>query len=153
MAKKTTNSYNSGTQKKTSQGMGEKEQNMETKVENQMTQQNQKNIRKNKEGKMDKKNIKNSFVDKTKKNEIKESTKKREVTNKNVITPPKLSDIHVITEKNQKVKVLNDVSTVDGTLHKDEVVTVESTISTGYKVIDNVGRFWFVKTNDISTKL
>ena len=140
MAKKTTNSYNSGTQKKTSQGMGEREQNMETKMENQMTQQNQKNI-------------KNSFFDKTKNNEIKESTKKREVTNKNVITPPKLSDIHVITEKNQKVKVLNDVSTVDGTLHKDEVVTVESIISTGYKVIDNVGRFWFVKTNDISTKL
>ena len=56
-------------------------------------------------------------------------------------------------ELDQKVRVLNDVSTIDGTLHKDEVVVVEAFTSQGLKVIDNVGRFWFISSNDISTKL
>ena len=98
-----------------------------------MARQNQKNIRKNQKGRVVKVEDTTKIVDTTK--------------------LEKLTDEHIITEVNQKVKVLNDVSTVDGTLHKGEIVVVENQTSSGYKVIDNVGRFWFVKTNDISTKL
>jgi uncharacterized protein YgiM (DUF1202 family) len=93
---------------------------METKVEDQMARQNLKNTRKSQEDKVDKKtNFK------------------------------KVTDKHVVTELNQKVRVLTDVSTIDGTLHKGETVTVEAITSTGY----NVGRFWFVNQNNITTQL
>ena len=95
-----------------------------------MAQQNQKNIRKNQEGKVVKK-----------------------INTTNPTSVEKITDEHIVTELNQKVKVLSDVSTVDGTLHKNEVVVVEARTSTGYKVIDNVGRFWFVKIADVSTNL
>tara|TARA_R110000824_G_scaffold60492_3_gene161648 strand:+ start:1613 stop:1951 length:339 start_codon:yes stop_codon:yes gene_type:complete len=97
--------------------------------------------------------VKNNIVDKKtikKENVVDKKTIKKEVkTNMLEI----VTDEHVITKYNQKVRVLNDVSTVDGTLHKDEIVTVENLIGQNIKVIDNLGRFWFINPKDISTKL
>ena len=102
-----------------------------------MAQQNQKNIRKSPGGKASM----NNTLKSNPKNKNKPMSESKSATS--------------ITEFGQKVKMINDVSTVDGTLHKDEVVKIESS-GMGYadfKVIDNVGRFWFVNLNDISTKL
>ena len=68
----------------------------------------------------------------------------------------KIVDEHIITEFGQKVKILRDISTHDGTLYKDEIVTVDGVISqdnNNLKVIDNVGRFWYINSKDITTKL
>ena len=128
-----------------------------------MAQQNRRTTRKNQEGKVRKNikktnpnffgEVKNNIVDKKtikKENVVDKKTIKKEVkTNMLEI----VTDEHVITKYNQKVRVLNDVSTVDGTLHKDEIVTVENLIGQNIKVIDNLGRFWFINPKDISTKL
>ena len=109
-----------------------------------MARQNQKNIKKSQEDKVVKST--KSGVSKLKKSPPK----------KNKVVQEKVTDEHTITELGQKVKVLNDISTVDGTLHKDEVVVVESLVAVGtnnIKVIDNVGRFWYINSQDISTKL
>ena len=126
-----------------------------------MARQNQKNTRKNQGVKVreNQKLIKSKFFEKKQNVELKN---KKTVKNKKIAKNEKivkneklekLNDTRIISEINQKVKVLNDVSTVDGTLHKSEIVTVEALTSTGYKVIDNVGRFWFVNIDDVSTKL
>ena len=73
-----------------------------------------------------------------------------------IVNEEKIKDTHIVTHLDQKVKVLKDISTVDGTLHKDEIVTVEAMTAMedkNLKVIDNVGRFWYINSNDISTKL
>jgi len=61
----------------------------------------------------------------------------------------------IINEWGQKVKIVNDISTIEGTLYKDEMVKVEST-GNGIKdlrVIDNLGRVWYVNLTDVSTKV
>ncbi len=115
-----------------------------------MARQNRKTIRKNQEVKVvkGKSNLKSNSTKKLKK-DVKKTTN-------DGIPSTKIKDDHTITFLNQKVKILTDISTIDGTLHKDEVVKVESIIGMGdknLKVIDNVGRFWYVSSNDVSTKL
>ena len=128
-----------------------------------MARQNRKNTRKNPEVRVGK-NIKKTnpnFFGETKNSVVdKKTTKKETVVDKKTIKKEIknnildiVTDEHVVTKYNQKVKVLNDISTVDGTLHKDEIVTVENLIGENIKVIDNVGRYWFVNPKDISTKL
>ena len=57
----------------------------------------------------------------------------------------------VITKFGQKVKIINDISTTDGTLHKGETVKVESTgIVSDIRVIDSLGRVWNVNLSDVS---
>ena len=113
-----------------------------------MAQQNQKTIKKSKEIKASEKNIKATFFEK----KVKKEKVKKEKIKKDV----KTIDEHMISHLNQRVKVLKDISTIDGTLRKDEIVTVESLVSMGtnnVKVIDNVGRFWYINSQDISTRL
>ena len=91
---------------------------------------------------------------------IKKSQEDKEVKDKKTSKPKrkvsKNVDEHVIDSFGQKVRILNDISTVDGTLHKDEIVKVESGGGNGMKdlkVIDTMGRVWYVNTMDISTKI
>ena len=45
-----------------------------------------------------------------------------------------------------KMKVLETITTVDGTLYKDEIVTLEGKEQNGdYRVKDSMGRIWFIK--------
>ena len=45
-----------------------------------------------------------------------------------------------------KVKVLETITTVNGTLYKDEIVTLEGKEQNGdCRVKDSMGRIWFVK--------
>jgi hypothetical protein len=45
-----------------------------------------------------------------------------------------------------KMKVIETIVTVEGTLYKDEIVTFEGTEQNGdYRVKDSMGRIWFVK--------
>jgi len=63
---------------------------------------------------------------------------------------------YVITSYGQKVKMMNDISTVDGTLYKNEVVKIESSSGIAGKdlrVVDTLGRVWYVSYSDISTKV
>ena len=88
----------------------------------------------------------------TRKNRVVKEKKDKKPT----IKFPKNIDDHTITEVGQKVKILNDISTVNGTLYKGEIVKVETSINMGknnLKVIDNLGRFWFINSKDITTKI
>ena len=59
-----------------------------------------------------------------------------------------------------KYKVKKDILTNRGTLHKDDIVTLEEdyspekhTAPSGtyeYKVTDSVGKIWYVKKSDVS---
>ena len=138
-----------------------------------MAQQNQKNTRKNrvvkaKVNKNIKKVKKPNFFEEHKNSEKKQKNIKTvdnssdKITRKDnkkvspIVNEEKIKDTHIVTHLDQKVKVLKDISTVDGTLHKDEIVTVEAMTAMedkNLKVIDNVGRFWYINSNDISTKL
>ena len=72
------------------------------------------------------------------------------------VAPVKNIDEHTITELGQKVKMLNDISTIDGTLYTDEVVKVEAAVGISGKelrVVDTLGRVWYVNFADISTKV
>ena len=45
-----------------------------------------------------------------------------------------------------KMKVLETITTVDGTLYEDEIVTFEGKEQNGdYRVKDSMGRIWFIK--------
>ena len=45
-----------------------------------------------------------------------------------------------------KVKVLETITTVNGTLYKDEIVIFEGTEKNGdCRVKDSMGRIWFIK--------
>tara|TARA_B100001059_G_C17774267_1_gene550293 strand:- start:1007 stop:1192 length:186 start_codon:yes stop_codon:yes gene_type:complete len=45
----------------------------------------------------------------------------------------------------QKMKVTESITTVNGTLYKDELVTLEDVNSNkDYRVKDTMGRIWFV---------
>ena len=46
----------------------------------------------------------------------------------------------------KKMKVLETIVTVEGTLYKDEIVTLECKEQNGdYRVKDSMGRIWFIK--------
>ena len=45
-----------------------------------------------------------------------------------------------------KMKVIETIVTVEGTLYKDEIVTLEGKEQNGdYRVKDSMGRIWFIK--------
>jgi len=51
----------------------------------------------------------------------------------------------------KKYRVLETVTTVDGTLYKDELVTFENEEDDGdWRVKDNMGRIWFVDSKKLS---
>ena len=51
----------------------------------------------------------------------------------------------------KKHRVLETVTTVEGTLYKDEVVTFENKEEDGdWRVKDNMGRIWFVNKNQLT---
>ena len=51
----------------------------------------------------------------------------------------------------KKHRVLETVTTVDGTLYKDEVVTFENEEADGdWRVKDNMGRIWYVNPNKLT---
>ncbi len=51
----------------------------------------------------------------------------------------------------KKHRVLETVTTVDGTLYKDEVVTFENQEADGdWRVKDNMGRIWYVNPNKLT---
>ncbi len=124
-----------------------------------MAQQNRRPIRKNPAGRVKNLNRKNNIkgkIDKfTEKNESVKSVKKTDNPKKDDIAPVKNMDEHTISAIGQKVKVLNDISTIDGTLYKDEIVKVEATGFAGkdIKVIDTLGRAWYINLTDITTKI
>ena len=57
----------------------------------------------------------------------------------------------------QKFKVIRDILTHQGTLHKDETVTLVENMSLSnhrsgsaeYKVTDGVGKIWYIHKNDV----
>ncbi len=106
-----------------------------------MAQQNQKTIKKDREVKA--------------KRSRKINTKSSTAVDKKKITKKiKIPDGH-ITAFGQKVKIINDISTIDGTLHSGEVVKVEASGFAGkdLRVIDSMGRMWSVNLSDISLEL
>jgi len=51
----------------------------------------------------------------------------------------------------KKYRVLETVTTVDGTLYKDELVTFENKEADGdWRVKDNMGRIWFMDSIKLS---
>ena len=51
----------------------------------------------------------------------------------------------------KKYRVLETITTVDGTLYKDELVTFENEEDDGdWRVKDNMGRIWFVDSKKLS---
>ena len=56
-----------------------------------------------------------------------------------------------------RLKVVNDIMTHQGTLHKDEIVTLAEDMTLSnyregepqYKVRDGVGKIWYVHKNDV----
>ena len=121
-----------------------------------MVQQNQKTTKKGRGGR----------VEEVRKNTLpitrKKAATKKPVENKSTkaatpdVAPSKNTDEHIITEFGQKVKILNDISTVDGTLYKDEIAKVESAggiVGKDLKIVDTLGRVWYVNFSDVSTKV
>ena len=54
----------------------------------------------------------------------------------------------------QKVKVINDIETPDGTLYKNEVVRISSYGGlSDFAVVDSLGRAWYVNIPDITSEL
>jgi hypothetical protein len=57
----------------------------------------------------------------------------------------------------RRFKIVNDILTHQGTLHKDEVVTLAEDLTKSkyregdpqYKVRDGVGKIWYVHKNDV----
>jgi hypothetical protein len=48
-------------------------------------------------------------------------------------------------------RVLETVTTVEGTLYKDDIVTLQDEEKTGdWRVKDNMGRIWFVKPSNLT---
>ena len=52
----------------------------------------------------------------------------------------------------KRYRVLETITTVDGTLYKSEIVTFENKEADGdWRVKDNMGRIWFVNPNKLSS--
>ena len=50
----------------------------------------------------------------------------------------------------KKMKVLETIVTVEGTLYKDEIVTLEGKEQNGdYRVKDSMGRIWFLDKENL----
>ena len=49
----------------------------------------------------------------------------------------------------KKVKIIETVSTINGTLYKDEVVHVENSENGNYRVKDSMGRIWYIDKNNV----
>jgi len=48
-----------------------------------------------------------------------------------------------------RLKVIETITTVNGTLYKNEVVKVLDNIDNNYRVKDSMGRIWFVKKRNL----
>ena len=56
-----------------------------------------------------------------------------------------------------RLKVVNDIMTHQGTLHKDEIVTLDENLTLSnhrngdpeYKVRDSVGKIWYINKSDV----
>ena len=50
----------------------------------------------------------------------------------------------------KKFRVLDTITTVNGTLYKDEIVTLENKEADGdWRVKDSMGRIWFIKKENL----
>jgi hypothetical protein len=49
----------------------------------------------------------------------------------------------------KKAKIIETVSTINGTLYKDEVVYVENSENGNYRVKDSMGRIWYIDKNNV----
>ena len=50
----------------------------------------------------------------------------------------------------KKYRVLETVTSVDGTLYKDELVTYENKDGSNWRVKDSMGRIWFVNPKQLT---
>ena len=51
----------------------------------------------------------------------------------------------------KKYRVLETITSVDGTLYKEEVVTFENEEADGdWRVKDNMGRIWYIPSNKLT---
>ena len=52
-------------------------------------------------------------------------------------------------KQGDKMKVIKTVTTVDGTLYKDEIVKFQESVHSNgdYRVKDSMGRIWFIPEN------
>ena len=48
-----------------------------------------------------------------------------------------------------KLKVIETITTVNGTLYKNEVVTVLDNTENNYRVKDSMGKIWFVNKGNL----
>jgi hypothetical protein len=63
----------------------------------------------------------------------------------------KISKMKQGSKMKKKYRVLETITTVDGTLYKDELVTFENEEDDGdWRVKDNMGRIWFVDSKKLS---
>ena len=56
-----------------------------------------------------------------------------------------------MAEKDQKLKVIKTVTTVNGTLYEGEVVRYDKSENGNYRVKDTMGRIWFIDKNNLSS--
>ena len=50
-----------------------------------------------------------------------------------------------------KVKIVKDIPSVDGMLHKDTIVKIDEIIQDHtFRVVDSLGKIWWVGINDIT---
>ena len=60
----------------------------------------------------------------------------------------------MMKSKRKKYKVINTVTTVNGTLYVDEIVFFENIQKNGdYRVKDTMGRIWFINKSNLKWKL
>ncbi len=60
----------------------------------------------------------------------------------------------MMKSKRKKYKVINTVTTVNGTLYVDEIVFFENIEKNGdYRVKDTMGRIWFINKSNLKWKL
>ena len=52
----------------------------------------------------------------------------------------------------KKAKIIETVSTINGTLYKDEVVHVENSENGNYRVKDSMGRIWYIDKNNVKNE-
>ena len=55
-----------------------------------------------------------------------------------------------MAEKDQKLKVIKTITTVNGTLYEGEVVRYDRPENGNCRVKDSMGRIWFVDKNNLA---
>tara|TARA_B100000287_G_scaffold393192_1_gene406212 strand:+ start:297 stop:503 length:207 start_codon:yes stop_codon:yes gene_type:complete len=52
-----------------------------------------------------------------------------------------------------KLKVIRDIPTIDGVLYKDEIIKIDAIgfPDKDMRVVDNMGRIWYIDFCDVST--